>query len=162
VSPARTPPARTPPVPSLPRTWRPRAALLVSRGLAAFLVVLCVGGFLLLPAQSRAAVTWPQRITLLLMLAMAVVVLWVVSRGRIEADEDGLTVVNMLRTRRLEWAEVVRVRLGPGDPWVQLELDDGSTLPATGIQTSDGARARVAAAELRAVVNDRTRTDRDD
>jgi hypothetical protein len=124
--------------------------------------VFCVGGFLLLPADTQAAVTWPQRVTLLLMLAMAVFLLWVVSRGRIEADEEGLTVVNMLRTRRLEWAEVVRVRLGPGDPWVQLELDDGSTLPATGIQTSDGQRARVAAAELRAVLDARTRTERDD
>ncbi|SCD66033.1 PH domain-containing protein [Streptomyces sp. BpilaLS-43] len=61
-------------------------------------------------------------------------VLALLSRPRIVADESGVTVVNITRTRRLAWAEVVRVNLRAGDPWVFLDLSDGTSLPALGIQ----------------------------
>lgn len=35
---------------------------------------------------------------------------------------------------RLEWAQILRVNLRPGDPWVFLDLSDGTSLPALGIQ----------------------------
>jgi len=38
-----------------------------------------------------------------------------------------VTIVNMLRTHRLEWPQIVRVNLRPGDPWVLLDLDSGDT-----------------------------------
>ncbi len=159
------PPAGGPPGPAgpdLPRTWRPFLARLVAWGLAGFLVLFSVGGFFVLPASTRAAVSWPQRFTLLFLLAVGAGLLWVVARGRVVATSEGLTVVNMIRTRHLDWPQVVRVRMRPGDPWVQLDLADGTTLPATGIQNSDGERGRRAAAELSAVVEAMTRTERDD
>lgn len=36
--------------------------------------------------------------------------------------------------RRLDWAEILRVNLRSGDPWVFLDLSDGSSLPTLGIQ----------------------------
>jgi hypothetical protein len=61
-------------------------------------------------------------------------------------------VVNGYRRREFAYAEVVGVHLPPGAPWVTLDLSDGSTVSAMGIQGSDGDRARKAARELRAVV----------
>ncbi len=60
---------------------------------------------------------------------------------RIAADAGGLTVVNIFRRRRLEWPEVLGVRLSAGDPWVQLDLADGTTMAAMGIQGADGSAA---------------------
>ncbi len=54
----------------------------------------------------------------------------------------------------LEWAQIVTVNLRSGDPWVLLDLDDGSTLSVMGIQPADGlTAARSAVAELRALVD---------
>jgi Bacterial PH domain len=70
------------------------------------------------------------------------------------AHAGGLTVVNMLRTHKLEWAQIVAVHLRSADPWVLLDLTDGTTLSVMGIQTAEGiAGARVAVAELRALVD---------
>ena len=57
--------------------------------------------------------------------------------------------VNGYRSRRFEWNEVVAVTLRPGSPWAVLDLADGTTVPAMGIQGSDGARAT---AQVRASV----------
>jgi hypothetical protein len=67
---------------------------------------------------------------------------------RVRADEGGLVVVNILSRRRLDWAEVLGVRLSPGDPWLVLDLSDGTTLAAMGVQGSEGAYARRQVAEL--------------
>ena len=79
-----------------------------------------------------------------------------------EARADGLTVVNGYRARRLEWSEVVAVSMKPGNPWAVLDLSDGTTAQALGIQASDGARARRQVLELRRMVDELTRTERDD
>lgn len=67
-------------------------------------------------------------------------------------DDDGLTVRNLLLTRRLQWAEVVSVRFGQGRPWVQLDLADGDTLAVMGIQRADGAYADAEARRLATLV----------
>ncbi|MGO4751310.1 PH domain-containing protein, partial [Streptomyces sp. 2MCAF27] len=62
--------------------------------------------------------------------------------------------VNLTTKRRLAWAEVLRVNLRSGDPWVYLDLSDGTSLAAMGIQPGiakaraiDDARALRALAE---------------
>ncbi|MEU1162569.1 PH domain-containing protein [Streptomyces sp. NPDC005921] len=78
---------------------------------------------------------------------------------KVVADETGVTVVNIASRRRLEWAEILQVNLRPGDPWVFLNLSDGTSLPALGIQPGVakeraisrerlGAAARARALEL--------------
>ncbi|MBH5338006.1 PH domain-containing protein [Streptomyces pactum] len=60
--------------------------------------------------------------------------LMVLSRPKVVADRDGVTVINLTTTRRLTWPEVIRVNLRTGDPWVYLDLADGTSYPAMGIQ----------------------------
>jgi hypothetical protein len=81
--------------------------------------------------------------------------LHLLGRCRVTADATGLTVVNPVRTQRYEWAEVLRVNMGEGEPWPTLDLADGSTVSAMGIQRSDGTRGRQALAELRALLHER-------
>ena len=50
----------------------------------------------------------------------------------------------------------------PGSPWVVLDLSDGTTIPAMGIQGSDGARAARHVRELRALVEANSQTPRND
>ena len=64
------------------------------------------------------------------------------SRPKVVADEAGVTVVNLTAQRRLEWAEILRVNLRPGDPWVFLDLSDGTSLPVLGIQPGIAKAAR--------------------
>ncbi|GAA4833194.1 PH domain-containing protein [Luteimicrobium xylanilyticum] len=61
---------------------------------------------------------------------------------------QGLVVSNIVRRRRLDWAEVVAVHFGPNDPWVALDLADGKTLAVMAIQRADGARGTRAANRL--------------
>ncbi|MYV89230.1 PH domain-containing protein, partial [Streptomyces sp. SID1034] len=79
-------------------------------------------------------------------------VLVLLSRPKVVADDAGVTVVNLTARRRLAWPEILRVNLRPGDPWVFLDLSDGTSLPALGIQPGSGkARAIRDAKALRAL-----------
>lgn len=60
--------------------------------------------------------------------------LLLLARPKVVADETGITVVNIASRRHLDWAEILKVNLRPGDPWVFLDLSDGTSLPALGIQ----------------------------
>jgi hypothetical protein len=153
-----TPPA----LPPLPVTWRPRKARVVSLAVAATVMAVVIVVAAILP--SGGARPWPllDRLGLVAIGALVAGFLWRQSAVHITADERGLRVVNLFRSRRLEWAEVVAVTLHDGDPWLMLDLSDGETLPVMGIQSTDGARARQAGRELRALVAARTTTERND
>lgn len=71
-------------------------------------------------------------------------VLFLLARPKIVADEAGVTVVNIVSRRRLDWAEILQVNLRSGDPWVFLDLSDGTSLPALGIQPGIARRRAVA------------------
>lgn len=96
-----------------------------------------------------------DRIGLIVIGLMVAGVLHLLARSRVTADDRGLTVVNGLRTHAYEWAEILAVSMPEGAPWPTLDLADGSTIPALGIQASDGSRARRAVAELTALVHER-------
>ncbi|GAA3241969.1 hypothetical protein GCM10020256_65470 [Streptomyces thermocoprophilus] len=84
------------------------------------------------------------------------VLLWL-SRPKVVAEESGVTVVNFASTRRLEWAEIIKVNLRVGDPWVFLNLSDGTSLPALGIQPGIAKQQAIADARtLNALVEART------
>lgn len=89
--------------------------------------------------------------------AFAVAVTWLLWRlGGVHAvpTASGLTVRNLIYTRRLEWAQIVEVRLGPNDPWVRLDLADGGTLAVMGVQRADGERGMAEARRLRSLVTE--------
>jgi hypothetical protein len=75
-------------------------------------------------------------------------VLALLSRPKAVADEQGLTVINLTVRRRLEWAQVLRVNLRSGDPWVSLDLDDGTTLAVMAIQPGAGRAGALRDARL--------------
>ncbi|MEU9256389.1 PH domain-containing protein [Streptomyces sp. NPDC048270] len=124
-----TEPAAQPAPPALPVTFRPTRtrAVLLSVGLAMFATITAVA--LLLETLSAG-----ERISFVFTAVLLTSVLVLLSRPKVVADEAGVTVVNLTSTRRLEWAQILRVNLRPGDPWVFLDLSDGTSLPALGIQ----------------------------
>ncbi|MGF1429338.1 PH domain-containing protein [Kitasatospora sp. LaBMicrA B282] len=129
-------------LPVLPVTWAPRRNRLVLLPASAAVLLVFGGMAVLLPAS------WQPNDRILLMLLGLVfsAVGLMLARPKLVADADGVTVVNFVRTRRLAWAEIVRVNLRQGDPWVTLDLTDGTSLGALGIQPGGGREQAVLAA----------------
>lgn len=84
-----------------------------------------------------------ERLSFVFTAALLSGVLVLLSRPKVVADDEGVTVVNITRTRRLAWAEILKVNLRPGDAWVFLDLSDGTSLPALGIQPGIAKEAAI-------------------
>jgi hypothetical protein len=143
--------------PELPRTFRPFGVRIAIIATGAVLLVAVVVMWLALPAAVRAQFTAFQILTLLVLGGMFYAAGFALARSRLVARDDGLTVVNGYRTRRYHWNEVLAVTLRNGSPWAELDISDGTTVSAMGIQGSDGARARAHVRELRTLVDRLTR-----
>lgn len=121
----------TPPpgAPVLPVTFRPTRTrvVLLTVGAAMFAVITVV-------AFTLEQLSGGERVSFVFTALLFFGVLALLSRPKVVADDEGVTVVNLTRTRRLSWAEIVRVNLRAGDPWVFLDLSDGTSMPALGIQ----------------------------
>jgi hypothetical protein len=139
-------------LPALPVTFRPgrtRAVLLT----AAALIFVTITVVALLLEQLTPA----ERSSFIVTAALLDSVLFLLARPKVVAEESGVTVVNLTRTRRLEWAEILRVNLRAGDPWVFLDLSDGTSLPALGIQPGIAKERAIADARtLRALAEARS------
>ncbi|MFC8534360.1 PH domain-containing protein [Streptomyces sp. NPDC057249] len=122
-------PAPRPGPPALPVTFRPTRTrvVLLTVGAMMFAVITVV-------AFTLEQLSGGERVSFVFTALLFFGVLALLSRPKIVADEDGVTVVNLTRSRRLSWAEIVRVNLRVGDPWVFLDLSDGTSMPALGIQ----------------------------
>ncbi|MGY6021111.1 PH domain-containing protein [Streptomyces spinosirectus] len=139
-------------LPALPVTFRPgrtRAVLLTS-GAVIFVVITVVA--LMLEQLGPG-----ERMSFVITGALLFGVLATLARVKVVADESGVTVVNIAGRRHLEWAEIVQVNLRPGDPWVFLNLSDGTSLPALGIQPGIAKERAIADARtLRALAEARS------
>ncbi|MFC8129833.1 PH domain-containing protein [Streptomyces sp. NPDC057302] len=141
-----------PALPALPVTFRPgrTRVVLLTAGAAIFVVLTVIS--LLIPGLSAG-----ERISFIFTGALLFGVLMLLSRPKVVADEAGVTVVNIATSRRLAWAEIVQVNLRPGDPWVFLNLSDGTSLPAMGIQPGIAKQRAISdARSLRALAEART------
>jgi hypothetical protein len=147
---------------SLPHTWRPFGARVTGTVLGAMLLVLVVAVWIALGDDIRSRFTVFQRSTLVVMGLLGFVVWYALMRCRVTADEHGVTIVNGYRRRVFEWSQVVAINLRRGAPWAGMDLSDGTSISMLGIQGSDGDRAVRAVRELRRLVADNTRTDRND
>ncbi|MGP4044308.1 PH domain-containing protein [Streptomyces sp. 2A115] len=116
-------------IPTLPVTFRPgrTRAVLLTAGVAILVVITTVA--MLLEKLSPG-----ERLSFVFTGALLFGVLVLLSRPKVVADESGVTVVNIASRHRLAWAQIVQVNLRPGDPWVFIDLSDGTSLPALGIQ----------------------------
>jgi hypothetical protein len=136
--------------PTLPRTWQPVLTRVVLLGLAA----VSVAFFALIAVLGAPDWHRHDRIGIGSSGILFALVLVVLARPKAKADRTGLTVVNFLRSRRLEWPQILAVNLHLGDPWVTLDLADGGTLAVVAIQPGAGRRqAWRMAQELRACVD---------
>ncbi|MET9256096.1 PH domain-containing protein [Streptomyces sp. NPDC048182] len=137
---------------ALPVTFRPgrTRAVLLTLAVGALVTITAVG--MLLKGLGPG-----ERASFVLTAVLLAGVLLVLSRPKVVADEAGVTVVNLTTSRRLEWPEILRVNLRSGDPWVYLDLSDGTSLPALGIQPGIAREHAIADARaLRALVEARS------
>ncbi|MFI7100791.1 PH domain-containing protein [Streptomyces sp. NPDC050161] len=121
------------PLPSLPVTFRPTRtrAVLYGVGLAQFAALTAI-------ALALPALTGGERLSFIFTGLVVLAVLLLLARPKVIARQEGLTVVNLTTRRELDWAQVLRVNLRNGDAWVHLDLADGTSLPAMGIQPGIG------------------------
>jgi hypothetical protein len=135
-------------VPALPVVWRPHTTRLVAYTTAGVIVL----GMVVL-----AVVVAPQfkLFDRILMVGFGLFLAWILhmlARCRVVADPGGVTVVNAFRTRHLEWAEVIDVSMTVGEPWPTLDLADGTSLGAMGINGAERALAARQLDELQTLV----------
>lgn len=132
--------------------FRPRGARVVGR----VLIVAILGGaaFVLLTSPGHPGIGYDpaNNVAMCLVVGFAVWLLWRHAGVLAVVSPEGIVVRNLVRTRALEWAQVESVRLGQGQPWVTLDLADGTTLAVMAVQSSDGAFGRAEAARLATLV----------
>lgn len=139
--------------PALPHTWRPLGVRLAGIVFGAVLVAVCAFAWFAFDEETRAKFTPFQRGTLVFMGLLFFSAGFAMARSRVVAEVDQLVVVNGFRRHAYAWAEVLAIHLPPGAPWAVLDLSDGTSQPAMGIQGSDGGRAQRAVAELRLLIS---------
>ncbi|MFI6108783.1 PH domain-containing protein [Streptomyces sp. NPDC093595] len=138
-------------LPALPVTFRPTRTRVVLLTVGALMFAVITAVALMLEKLNPG-----ERASFVFVAALFYGVLALLSRPKVVADDTGVTVVNLTRTRRLAWPEILRVNLREGDPWVFLDLSDGTSLPALGIQPGIGKQQAIRDARtLRALAETR-------
>jgi hypothetical protein len=124
---------------------------------AAAVLASMVGLAIVLPSGGPHPWGVGSRLGVVLIGVAVTVVLHRLASVRVEASDDGVLVANVLGRRRLEWAEIIGVRLLRDDAWMMLDLSDGQALAAMGVQKSEGERAQRQAQAFARMVQEHTR-----
>jgi hypothetical protein len=133
--------------------FRPRQGRRVAATMAVLSMVIFTGGALSLPVDPLLGGSGVLDRLLLVCCGVALAAsLWRLASIRAVPSRRGLVISNLLTTRTLEWAQIIRVQFGGGAPWVSLDLDDTDTVAVMAIQKADGAFGRGEAARLSALV----------
>lgn len=137
------------------REFRPRLLRLVTIPLAIVVLV----GFAVLSVALELAVDWPswRAWDIVWMNALGAALCGAGLRaGSIKATPTaaGLVVRNFFRTTTIEWSAMIGAsfNIAAGDPWVSLDLVDGSSHPVMAIAASDAAEAPAELARLRRLI----------
>ncbi|GAA4425266.1 PH domain-containing protein [Georgenia halophila] len=133
-------------------SFRPRSARAVALALGALTVA---GGLALVIGLPRTANSGFGVGDQVATLTLAAGICWFLYRqGAVAAHPHhrGLVVRNLISTREVEWAQIVAVNFGSGDPWVHLDLSDGDTLAVMAVQRADGERGQHEARRLATLV----------
>lgn len=147
---------------TLPHSWRPFGARMMGAMAGFALLVMTIAVWIAFGEDVRSRFSFLQRATLVLLGLLAFSVWYALMRSRVTADAAGVAVVNGYRTRLYAWSQIVAVHLRRGAPWAEIDLSDGTSVSAMGIQGSDGERARQAVRDLRRLVAENTPTERND
>jgi hypothetical protein len=134
--------------------FRPRRGRRVATAMSALSVVIFTGGALSMPSVDPRVGGWSVLDRLFLIccgLAFAAS-LWRFASIRAIPSTRGLVIRNLVTTRTLEWAQIIRVQFGGGAPWVSVDLDDTDTVAVMAIQRADSAFGQAEASRLSALV----------
>ena len=142
---------------SLPRTFRPLGVRLMVVVLGGLLLAVVVVMWLAFPPEVRDSFTVFDRATVVVIGLAFYAIGYALARSRVVAREHEVVVVNGYRTRHFHWNQVLAVTLRAGAPWAVLDLSDGTSVAAMGIQASDGERAVRQVREVRRLVDQLTR-----
>jgi len=146
---------------ALPHTWRPLGVRVVGGVSGLALVVVVFAAWFGFSAKVRAEFSGLEIGTLIFLGLIALGVWFALMRCRVSASDAGIVVVNGYRRRQYEWAQIVAVSLRRGSPWATIDLSDGSTISAMGIQNADGQRGIIAARQLKALAVAKSAPNRD-
>jgi len=149
-------PAGSEPTQRLPQTFRPLGVRLAIYVAGVLLTLVVAAMWWAFPPEIRAKFTPGQILTIFGLGAMFYAAGFALARSRVVAREEGLLVVNGYRSRRFQWNQVLAVSLRPGSPWAVLDIADGTSVAAMGIQGSDGPRAQAQVRRLRRLVETHT------
>ena len=130
--------------------FRPRRGRVMPLVMAGVALSICVGVAVGLGASGEWGVG--DQLTLVALGLALAGFLWRYASIRAVPDAEGLTVRNLIVTRRVAWADVVEVEFPEGAPWVSLELAGDDELAVMAVQRSDGERARAEARRLAGLV----------
>jgi hypothetical protein len=72
-----------------------------------------------------------------------------IARPRVQADEHGVKVRNIIGGYELPWQVVRKVSFDRGRPWLSLELENDDTVSVLAVQAADKEHAVRAVRELR-------------
>jgi hypothetical protein len=127
---------------------------LVCAGLAAVVLVVMVVVAILLKTSSTGVVSFHTSdqvamIGLGVLLATGILLL---ARPRLDADDAGVRVRNILGSHVLPWSAVRSVRFERRSPWATLLLVTGEEIAVLAVQSVDGERAVTATEGLRALL----------
>lgn len=129
---------------------RPRAVRVAAYLSAVIVMAGMIGGAVMITSFQ-----WGGRIALLVVGVLVFLFCHLEASVKVTARAEQLEVRNLMRTRILEWPEVLGISFPMGDPWAHLDLADGHTHPLNAIQRYDGKRAIAAAHQLQALIRER-------
>jgi len=134
--------------------FRPRQGRRVALTMSVLSAVIFTVGALSMPWVDPRLGGWgvPDRLVLIGCGLVIAASLWRFASIRAIPSSRGLVIRNLVGTRSLEWAQIIRVQFGGGAPWVSVDLDDTDTVAVMAIQKADGAFGRAEAARLSALV----------
>lgn len=129
------------------RTFRPTGVRIISYGVFVLLVIVTIVIANAMPEEMafRPAETG----TLWALLLTVLVLAHIVARSYVRADDQGLKIVNGVKTHHVTWDEVVLISMKPGAPWPTLVTHDEREIILFGIQGSEGKSATDAVTWLR-------------
>lgn len=141
---------------SLPERFRPLGVRVAAWGFGLLLFATSALIWFAFGEETRDKFTLLQRLTLVGFGLAAAFAGYAMGRSRVDARDDGLLVVNGFRNHHYAWDQVAGVTLRMGAPWALIELADGETAVAMGIQGSDGDRAVRQVKRLRVILRAKT------
>jgi len=132
----------------------PHVMRLVCAGLAAAVLAVMVVVAILLTSSSTGVVSFHTSdqvamIGLGVLLAAGILLL---ARPRVDADDAGVRVRNILGSHHLPWSAVRSVRFERRSAWATLLLVTGEEIAVLAVQSADGERAVAAIEGLRALL----------